>query len=199
MNDNSKISVGLLIPAVSIIAFISMLFNESYIAALFVAISGLMVWFTYSAVMNAKMPDITGNIVIVFGVLLSVAFFLNYGLSTTMFGGFEIKLEGVFYSISIGMPTQQTLDKTLFLVLRLGKSFPTELHHVDRMPGSSRSQVTIVTDLTHRSSTKNFLVLRPRKSFPTELHNVDRISGSLRSQVNIVTDLIHRSSTKHLF
>ena len=101
MNDNSKISVGLLIPAVSIIAFVSMLFSENYIAALFVAISGLMVWFAYSAVMNAKMPDITGNIVMVFGVLLSTAFFLNYGLLTNMFGGFEIKLEGVVGSVLI--------------------------------------------------------------------------------------------------
>ena len=101
MNDNSKISVGLLIPAISIIAFVALLFSENYIASLFVAVSGLMVWFAYSAVMNAKMPDITGNIVIVFGALLSIAFFLNYGLSTNMFGGFEINLEGVVGSILI--------------------------------------------------------------------------------------------------
>ena len=101
MNDNSKISVGLLIPAISIIAFVALLFSENYIASLFVAVSGLMVWFAYSAVMNAKMPDITGNIVIVFGGLLSTAFFLNYGLSTNMFGGFEINLEGVVGSILI--------------------------------------------------------------------------------------------------
>jgi hypothetical protein len=101
MNDNSKISVGLLIPAVSIIAFVSMLFSENFIGALFVAIGGMMVWFAYSAVMNAKMPDITGNIVMVFGVLLASAFFLNYGLSTNMFGGFEVKLEGVVGSVLI--------------------------------------------------------------------------------------------------
>ena len=101
MNDNSKISVGLLIPAVSVVAFVSMILSENYIAGLFVAISGLMVWFTYSAVMNTKMPDVTGNIVIVFGVMLSLAFFMNYGLLTSMFGGFEIKLEGVVGSVLI--------------------------------------------------------------------------------------------------
>ena len=101
MNDNSKISVGLLIPAISIIAFVALLFSENYIASLFVAVSGLMIWFAYSAVMKAKMPDITGNIVIVFGGLLSTAFFLNYGLSTNIFGGFEINLEGVVGSILI--------------------------------------------------------------------------------------------------
>jgi hypothetical protein len=47
------------------------------------------------------MPDVTGNIVIVFGVMLSLAFFMNYGLLTSMFGGFEIKLEGVVGSVLI--------------------------------------------------------------------------------------------------
>ena len=78
-----------------------MILSENYIAGLFVAISGLMVWFTYSAVMNTKMPDVTGNIVIVFGIMLSLAFFMNYGLLTSMFGGFEIKLEGVVGSVLI--------------------------------------------------------------------------------------------------
>tara|TARA_B100001996_G_scaffold206379_1_gene158184 strand:- start:1447 stop:1989 length:543 start_codon:yes stop_codon:yes gene_type:complete len=139
MNDNSKISVGLLIPAVSIIAFISMLFNESYIAALFVAISGLMVWFTYSAVMNAKMPDITGNIVIVFGVLLSVAFFLNYGLSTTMFGGFEIKLEGVVGSVLI-----------LFFTVLMGVLFNSNTH--TSSPKNLTPQAPLVHDNDNKKS-----------------------------------------------
>ena len=76
MNDNNKISVVLLIPAISVVAFVATLFNENYLGALFVAISGLLVWFAFSAVVKAEMPDVTGNIVIVFGVLLSLAFFL---------------------------------------------------------------------------------------------------------------------------
>jgi len=101
MNDNVKISVGLLIPAVSVVAFVATLFDQNYLGALFVAVSGLMVWFAYSAVVKAEMPDITGNIVMVFGGLLSLAFFLNYGLDTNMFGGFELKLEGVVGSVLI--------------------------------------------------------------------------------------------------
>ena len=101
MNDNNKISVGLLIPAISVVAFVATLFNENYLGALFVAVSGLLVWFAFSAVVKAEMPDVTGNIVIVFGVLLSLAFFLNYGMDTNMFGGFEINLEGVVGSILI--------------------------------------------------------------------------------------------------
>jgi len=101
MNDNVKISVGLLIPAVSVVAFVATLFDQNYLGALFVAVSGLMAWFAYSAVVKAEMPDITGNIVMVFGGLLSLAFFLNYGLDTNMFGGFEFKLEGVVGSVLI--------------------------------------------------------------------------------------------------
>jgi len=101
MNDNVKISVGLLIPAVSVVAFVATLFDQNYLGALFVAVSGLMVWFAYSAVVKAEMPDITGNIVMVFGGLLSLAFFLNYGLDINMFGGFELKLEGVVGSVLI--------------------------------------------------------------------------------------------------
>ena len=35
MNDNNKISVGLLIPAISVVAFVATLFNENYLGALF--------------------------------------------------------------------------------------------------------------------------------------------------------------------
>ena len=131
MNDNSKISVGLLIPAISIIAFVALLFSENYIASLFVAVSGLMVWFAYSAVMNAKMPDTTGNIVIVFGALLSIAFFLNYGLSTTMFGGFEINLEGVVGSILI-----------LFFTVLMGVLYNSKSH----ISGPKDATVQLPTD-----------------------------------------------------
>ena len=101
MNDNNKISVGLLIPAISVVAFVATLFNENYLGALFVAVSGLLVWFAFSAVVKAEMPDVTGNIVIVFGVLLSLAFFLNYGMDTNMFGGFEFNIEGLVGSVLV--------------------------------------------------------------------------------------------------
>ena len=107
MNDNNKISVGLLIPAISVVAFVATLFNENYLGALFVAVSGLLVWFAFS-----------GNIVIVFGVLLSLAFFLNYGMDTNMFGGFEFNIEGVvgsvlvlFFTVLLGVLFNNKTDK----------------------------------------------------------------------------------------
>ena len=69
------------------------------------------------------MPDITGNVVILFGSLLSVAFFLNYGLVTNMFGGFSLNLEGIavaaillFFSVLLGVSLKRrpvvVLDQT---------------------------------------------------------------------------------------
>ena len=120
MNSNIKISVGLMIPLVAIIVFSVLIYAENNIAAIFAAIGGLLVWFLYSSVMDAEMPDVTGNIIILFGFLLSTAFFLNYGLTRNMFGGYEINLEGVAISSTL-----------LFLIVLVGISFRQRYRGVD--------------------------------------------------------------------
>ena len=120
MNSNIKISVGLMIPLVAIIVFSVLIYAENNIAAIFAAIGGLLVWFLYSSVMDAEMPDVTGNIIILFGFLLSTAFFLNYGLTRNMFGGYEINLEGVAISSTL-----------LFLIVLVGISFRQRYQDVD--------------------------------------------------------------------
>jgi hypothetical protein len=120
MNSNIKISVGLMIPLVAIIVFSVLIYAENNIAAIFAAIGGLLVWFLYSSVMDAEMPDVTGNIIILFGFLLSTAFFLNYGLTRNMFGGYEINLEGVAISSTL-----------LFLIVLVGISFRQRYRVVD--------------------------------------------------------------------
>ena len=44
--------------------------------------------------MESEMPDITGNMIVLLGGMLAVGFFLNYGVTKNMFGGFNINLEG---------------------------------------------------------------------------------------------------------
>ena len=95
MNENIKVGFGILIPVVAIIAFFISLLSEQFLVGILIAVSGVFVWFLYSAVVGAGMPNFTGNIIIVFGVLLSVATFLNYGVEQTMFGGFSLNLEGL--------------------------------------------------------------------------------------------------------
>ena len=56
------------------------------------------------------MPDITGNIVMLYGAMLSLAFFLNYGFDVNMFGGYEVQVEGavgavvvLFFTVLLGL------------------------------------------------------------------------------------------------
>ena len=110
MNDNIRTSMGLLIPAIALVGFFYCAILGNFLGAILVAIGGVMLWYIYSLIMESAMPDITGNVVILFGSLLSAAFFLNYGLITNMFGGFSLNLEGaavaailLFFSVLLGV------------------------------------------------------------------------------------------------
>ena len=110
MNNNIKTGVGLLVPAAAIIAFFFSIFTENYLVGVFLSISGVLVWFLYAAVMETEMPNVTGNIIILFGLLLSFAVFLNYGWERNMFGGVVFNLEGaagsvvlLFFSVLLGV------------------------------------------------------------------------------------------------
>ena len=94
MNDNIKVGVGFLIPASAIILFIASLYAENFLLSAFISILGILVWFLYSAIMQTNMPNVTGNIIIFFGVLLSIAVFLSFGVRRNMFGGYELAPEG---------------------------------------------------------------------------------------------------------
>ena len=110
MNDNIKSSVGMLVPFSSLALFIYFSLLGNFLAAALAATCGVLLWYLYSLVVESQMPDITGNVVILFGSLLAVAFFLNYGISKNMFGGFNINLEGttgsvvvLFFSVLLGI------------------------------------------------------------------------------------------------
>ena len=110
MNNNISVGVGFLIPVAAIVAFIFSVFSENFLAALFIAIAGVLAWFLYSVVMQSDMPSVTGNVIIVFGVLISLAVFLNYGWDRNMFGGYEFNIEGaagaallLFFNVLLGV------------------------------------------------------------------------------------------------
>ena len=101
MNSNSKTSIGLLIPATSFIVFIIAIYFENFSFSMFSAICGILIWFLYTAVMQTKLPDVTGNIIILFGLLISVGYFLNFGISSNMFGGIDFNKETIIGSLMI--------------------------------------------------------------------------------------------------
>ena len=94
MNNNIKVGIGFLIPASAIIFFIVSLYAEKFLLGAFISILGLLAWFLYSAIMQTSMPNVTGNIIILFGFLLSLAVFLSFGMKRNMFGGYEFIPEG---------------------------------------------------------------------------------------------------------
>ena len=110
MNDNIKTSLGLLFPFSSIALFVYFCIVGSFLAAILAAVGGVMFWYLYSVVMESEMPDITGNMIVLLGGMLAVGFFLNYGVTKNMFGGFNINLEGatasavvLFFSVLLGI------------------------------------------------------------------------------------------------
>ena len=110
MNDNIKTSLGLLFPFSSIALFVYFCVIGSFLAAILAAVGGVMFWYLYSVVMESEMPDITGNMIVLLGGMLAIGFFLNYGVTKNMFGGFTINLEGatasavvLFFSVLLGI------------------------------------------------------------------------------------------------
>ena len=67
-------------------------------------------WFLYMVVMESSPPSNLGNLIIFFGVLLSVGIFMGFGVSQNMWGGVEFVSEGslfalviLFFSVLTGM------------------------------------------------------------------------------------------------
>lgn len=63
--------------------------------------AGILVWLLYLAVMDTATPDTMGNFIILFGVLLSLAVFMNFGWEQNMWGGFEFKPEGSVLALMV--------------------------------------------------------------------------------------------------
>ncbi len=101
MNSNSKTNIGLLIPATSFIVFIIAIYFENFSFSMFSAICGILIWFLYTAVMQTKLPDVVGNIIILFGLLISIGYFLSFGISNNMFGGIDFNKETIIGSLMI--------------------------------------------------------------------------------------------------
>ena len=72
MNGNSKTSIGLLIPGTSFIVFTIAIYLENFSFSMFTAICGILIWFLYTAVMQTKLPDVAGNIIILFLSLIHI-------------------------------------------------------------------------------------------------------------------------------
>ena len=110
MADNIKTGIGFIIPTASLIGFVLSILSSAYFNGIIFIIAGMIVWMLYILVVESTTPSLMGNILILFVVLLSLAIFLNYGLSQNIFGGYELKSDGsliallvLFFGVLIAM------------------------------------------------------------------------------------------------
>ena len=89
-----KSGIGFIIPFGAIIGFVLSIIAENYVLGIFFAVAGMLVWLLYLAVMDTAAPDTMGNFIILFGVLLALAVFMNFGWEQNIWGGIEFKAEG---------------------------------------------------------------------------------------------------------
>ncbi|MDP6532363.1 MAG: hypothetical protein QF845_03775 [Candidatus Marinimicrobia bacterium] len=117
MSENLRSGFGFLFPLGALGGFIFSLIAEQYVLGIIFVVAGILGWFVYMAVMEITTPSETGNIIILFGTLLSVGVFLSYGLSQNMFGGLELSPEGglmsliiLFFTVLLGFAFKRTLS-----------------------------------------------------------------------------------------
>ena len=110
MSNDIKSGIGYIIPFGAIIGFFTALFLGEFLISIIIAIAGILVWFLYMVVMESSPPSNLGNLIIFFGILLSIGIFMGFGVSQNMWGGIEFVSEGslfalviLFFSILTGM------------------------------------------------------------------------------------------------
>lgn len=101
MDNDLKSGLGYIIPVGAIIGFVLALITENFNLAMIMAVTGILGWFIYLLIMEIKPPRPFGNIVVFFGVLLSLAVFLATGLEQDMFGGYILRSQGLIYAVIV--------------------------------------------------------------------------------------------------
>ena len=79
MANDMKSGIGFLIPGAGVIGFFTSLLLGEFLISIIIAISGILVWFLYMIVMESHMPEEMGNMIILFGILLSLGSFFGFG------------------------------------------------------------------------------------------------------------------------
>ena len=101
MANDMKSGIGFIIPAAGVVGFFTSLLLGEFLVSIIIAVAGIMVWFLYMLVMEANMPQQMGNMILLFGILLSIGIFFGFGVTQNMFGGFEFQPEGSIFALVI--------------------------------------------------------------------------------------------------
>ena len=101
MANDIKSGIGYIIPATGVVGFFTALFLEEALASIIIAIGGILLWFIYMLVMESHIPKQMGNMIILFGVMLSLGIFLGFGIEQHLHAGYNLKPEGLVFSLII--------------------------------------------------------------------------------------------------
>ena len=101
MANDMKSGIGFIIPAAGVVGFFTSLLLGEFLVSIIIAVAGIMVWFLYMLVMESNMPQQMGNMILLFGILLSIGIFFGFGVTQNMFGGFEFQPEGSIFALVI--------------------------------------------------------------------------------------------------
>lgn len=96
-----KSGVGFIIPAAGVVSFFTSLFLGEFLVSIIIAVAGILVWFLYMMVMESNVPQQMGNMIMLFGILLSIGIFFGFGVTKNMWGGFEFQTEGSIFALVI--------------------------------------------------------------------------------------------------
>ena len=130
MANDIKSGIGYLIPASGVVGFIIALLLGEFLISILITVLGILVWFLYMLVMESTIPKQMGNMIMLFGVMLSVGIFLGFGVTQNLWGGFEFKPEGSLLSLVI-----------LFFAILTGLNFRNQ-QSILRSSGSSSSSLS---------------------------------------------------------
>ena len=101
MANDMKSGIGFIIPAAGVVGFFTSLLLGEFLVSIIIAVAGIMVWFLYMLVMESNMPQQMGNMILLFGILLSIGIFFGFGVTQNMFGGFDFQPEGSIFALVI--------------------------------------------------------------------------------------------------
>jgi len=117
MANDMKSGIGFIIPAAGVVGFFTSLLLGEFLVSIIIAVAGIMVWFLYMLVMESNMPQQMGNMILLFGILLSIGIFFGFGITQNMFGGFEFQPEGSIFALVILFFSYQYQKQLQFLYL----------------------------------------------------------------------------------
>ena len=126
MANDMKSGIGFIIPAAGVVGFFTSLLLGEFLVSIIIAVAGIMVWFLYMLVMESNMPQQMGNMILLFGILLSIGIFFGFGVTQNMFGGFEFQPEGSIFALVI-----------LFFAVLTGLNFRNQASSIVAPAGTS--------------------------------------------------------------